>query len=462
MAALSQRVAHDPLLSHNFVISLVDSSSVLARRRPSVAAPAILDVAVGGFSECTGLEMTMKPEDYKEGGSNGAVLKFPSRVTWTNITLKKGVGSYAASCGTGTTASSQGHGKRRDGVIVLLDAAHVPQHVWYFRRGLPVKYSGAALNATQSSRGDRVASRSRTKASTRCRVGALAARRRRRRRRRRRSPRRAACDAIAEIQDARWRRRTRERNAVIDGESLLHAARRRPHRRARCCDAIDDAHARRAQPRAATRKIAGAGCAAWSATRRTDHDPAAARRCSIVEWQHRLKLDETSTVQYNPTEFSLDKGAQIAEIADPGLDSPLLQFVRGQDEKLTVDLFFDTTEHGTGAGATSVTTQTDPIYALVKIEPKRHAPPILTFIWNDAVSRQLDRGRARPGAAGDGRADDQQRRERRRVGARSRASARRDQPSRPRSAAVGAALGSQRRNGFRCVVESIRQKFTLF
>jgi hypothetical protein len=87
-------------------------------------------------------------------------------------------------------------------------------------------------------------------------------------------------------------------------------------------------------------------------------------------------------VQFNPTEFTLDKGAQIAEIAIPGLDSPLLQFVRGQNEKLTVDLFFDTTEDGTGAGATSVTTQTDAFYSLVKIEPGGHAPPICTFMWN--------------------------------------------------------------------------------
>src|SRR3954466_272367 len=83
-------------------------------------------------------------------------------------------------------------------------------------------------------------------------------------------------------------------------------------------------------------------------------------------------------VQFNPTEFSLDKGAQIAEIAIPGLDSPVLQFVRGQNEKLSIDLFFDTTDRGTGAGATSVTQFTDPVYALVKIVPETHAPPIVT------------------------------------------------------------------------------------
>jgi len=121
-------------------------------------------------------------------------------------------------------------------------------------------------------------------------------------------------------------------------------------------------------------------------------------------------------VQFNPTEFSLDKGVQLAEIAIPGLDSPLLQFVRGQTEKLSVELFFDTTDSGTGAGAASVTKLTDPIYSLTKIEPAGHAPPIVTFAWNAAF----------PGV---------------------------DLPE---------TAGNQRRNSFRGVVESCRQKFTYF
>lgn len=125
---------------------------------------------------------------------------------------------------------------------------------------------------------------------------------------------------------------------------------------------------------------------------------------------------EIMDVQFNPTEFTLDKGAQLAEINIPGLDTPLLQFVRGQNEKLTVDLFFDTTENGTGAGATSVTTLTDAMYSLVKIEPDGHAPPVCTFIWNASF----------PGS---------------------------DLPP---------AAGNQRRNHFQCVVESIKQKFTFF
>src|SRR6266545_4607303 len=88
-------VRTDPILNHNFVISLIDSSSVLAIVQ-SAALSAIFDVALGGFSECSGLEMSLKIEEYREGGRNGAVLKFPTRVEWSNITLKKGVGAGMA------------------------------------------------------------------------------------------------------------------------------------------------------------------------------------------------------------------------------------------------------------------------------------------------------------------------------------------------------------------------------
>lgn len=88
------------------------------------------------------------------------------------------------------------------------------------------------------------------------------------------------------------------------------------------------------------------------------------------------------TVQYNPTEITLSKANQIAEVPVPGLDSPILQFVRGQSETLTLELFFDTTDAGTaGPDAKPVTKLTDQFYDLIKIESATHAPPILCFTW---------------------------------------------------------------------------------
>ena len=139
----------DPVLNHNFVISLLDSSSV-SGLFGSIGLSAIFDAALGGFSECGGLEMSLQVEEFREGGNNGRLLKFPTRVTWSNITLKKGVTS-STELWDWHYSFTEGKGKRRDGVIVLLDDKQVPHNVWYFRRGLPVKYTGPALNATQSS-----------------------------------------------------------------------------------------------------------------------------------------------------------------------------------------------------------------------------------------------------------------------------------------------------------------------
>jgi phage tail-like protein len=116
----------------------------------SIAMPAIFDVAAGGFSECSGLEMSLQVEEFREGGNNGRVLKFPTRVTWSNISLKKGVGAGSA-LWDWHYGFTEGKGKRRDGVIVLLTDLRKAHNIWYFRRGLPVKYTGPALNSMQSS-----------------------------------------------------------------------------------------------------------------------------------------------------------------------------------------------------------------------------------------------------------------------------------------------------------------------
>ena len=128
---------------------------------------------------------------------------------------------------------------------------------------------------------------------------------------------------------------------------------------------------------------------------------------------HRLATPSDSQgasleVQYNPSELTFAKGAQIAEIPVPGLDTPLLQYVRGLAETTSIELFFDTTDDGTGAEAKPVTKKTDEFYRLIKADKETHAPPVLLFTWG---------GTSFPGG---------------------------------------------RRDGLRCVVTSVRQQFTMF
>ena len=97
-------------------------------------------------------------------------------------------------------------------------------------------------------------------------------------------------------------------------------------------------------------------------------------------------LPKEIVVQFNPTEYTLAKGAQIGEVAINGLDSPILQFIRGQNEKLTLDLFFDTAAEETQGQKRDVREMTNSIYQLVKIQPATHAPPRLRFTWGQGLS----------------------------------------------------------------------------
>lgn len=95
-----------------------------------------------------------------------------------------------------------------------------------------------------------------------------------------------------------------------------------------------------------------------------------------VKAKNKPESERVITVSYNPPDFSLSKGAQIAEIAIPGLDSPLLQFIRGTNEKLTLKLFFDTTDDGK-----DVREETKKLYNLVKMDEHTHAVPKCRVSW---------------------------------------------------------------------------------
>lgn len=177
-----------------------------------------------------------------------------------------------------------------------------------------------------------------------------------------------------------------------------------------------------------------------------------------VEWTEVIAgkpRTEDIPLQYNPTELSWDKGVQIAEISIPGLDAPLQQFIRGQAEKLSLELFFDTTdEGGMGKNAVSVIKYTDRIYQLLKIEPESHAPPVCTFIWHEEFPGSSLNGKRGSGSS--------------RVESEAVGAAPNGNPNAGEAVSDGteqvvdSATGNQRRNGFKCIVESVKQKFTLF
>jgi hypothetical protein len=88
--------------------------------------------------------------------------------------------------------------------------------------------------------------------------------------------------------------------------------------------------------------------------------------------------DAEITVHFNPTEYAVEYSASYQETAIPGLSNPILQFVNGTADMLTMDLLFDTYTDGGGRDVSEDTRQfTD----LVAIDADTHAPPRVEFIW---------------------------------------------------------------------------------
>lgn len=140
----------DPLLGFNFQVSLMEAGRAQAGALTTITLSSVGLTRVAGFSECGGLEGSLDIHEHNAGGVNGGALRFPTRIKWSNITLKRGVATNTMLFDW-FNGFVLGQGARRDGVIVLQNERHEPHTVWGFRAGLPVKYSGPALNAMQSS-----------------------------------------------------------------------------------------------------------------------------------------------------------------------------------------------------------------------------------------------------------------------------------------------------------------------
>ena len=83
-------------------------------------------------------------------------------------------------------------------------------------------------------------------------------------------------------------------------------------------------------------------------------------------------------VLFNPTEYSLELSNRYQKSSPPGLSSPIIQFVNGEADTLSMDLYFDTHTDG---GDRPVNEITEQFASLMRIDSKTHAPPRIRFHW---------------------------------------------------------------------------------
>lgn len=93
------------------------------------------------------------------------------------------------------------------------------------------------------------------------------------------------------------------------------------------------------------------------------------------------------TVLFNPTEYTFDRSNSYKATPVPGLGAPLLQFVNGESDHLSMDLFLD--DYTDPCGPTSMQQkESDPLgkrlrdlTKLLEIDRTIHAPPPVRFNW---------------------------------------------------------------------------------
>jgi len=94
---------------------------------------------------------------------------------------------------------------------------------------------------------------------------------------------------------------------------------------------------------------------------------------------------EEIKVLFNPAEYSIEKGNTFQSTALPGMGTPVTQFVTGNADTLTMELYFDTyaksSRHGTVKQREDVRNYTRKIANLMEIDSQLHAPPIVEFVW---------------------------------------------------------------------------------
>lgn len=107
------------------------------------------------FAECDGLEMTMEPKTYKEGGNNLEQIQLPGPVSYGQLTLKRGMTKnidlwtwFAAAAGGVADDNGQNtRGLTAQGLVTMRDGEGTPTLLFELFACLPVKIRGSALSA---------------------------------------------------------------------------------------------------------------------------------------------------------------------------------------------------------------------------------------------------------------------------------------------------------------------------
>ncbi|MBJ6127191.1 CIS tube protein [Microvirga splendida] len=93
------------------------------------------------------------------------------------------------------------------------------------------------------------------------------------------------------------------------------------------------------------------------------------------------KAGNRIAVLFNPTDYTIERSNSYKTTSIPGLSGPLIHFINGEADVLSMELFLDDYTDAPKAGRKSVRERVDELAGLLEIDNDQHAPPIVRFVW---------------------------------------------------------------------------------
>ena len=112
---------------------------------------------VGGFSECSGLEVETELVEYHEGGVNDYVHRFAGGTRSAPLVLRRGI-TVADGLWRWYQRTAAGQVVRRNGTIFLLEGAYGAGLQWNFKDAFPYKWTGPTCVRTRRALRSKVSS----------------------------------------------------------------------------------------------------------------------------------------------------------------------------------------------------------------------------------------------------------------------------------------------------------------
>jgi hypothetical protein len=101
------------------------------------------------------------------------------------------------------------------------------------------------------------------------------------------------------------------------------------------------------------------------------------------------------TVNFNPTEYTIERSNSFKATSIPGLSGPLIHFINGDADMLSMELFIDDYTDKPKDGQPSVQQRLEDMASLMEIDRVLHAPPPVQFVWGkltfSAIVEKLSR-----------------------------------------------------------------------